>query len=65
MRALIAFVLICFSLNANSQAWPSRPLRYIVPFPPGAFNDTLFGDFLRAEVARWAKVIKDAAIKAD
>ena len=24
-----------------AQSWPSRPLRYIVPFPPGAFNDTL------------------------
>ncbi len=28
-------------MNANSQTWPSKPLRYIVPFPPGAFNDTL------------------------
>ncbi|HKC53987.1 MAG TPA: tripartite tricarboxylate transporter substrate binding protein [Burkholderiales bacterium] len=27
--------------NASSQSWPSKPLRYIVPFPPGAFNDTL------------------------
>ena len=24
-----------------------------------------FGDFVKAEVARWAKVIKDAGIKAD
>ena len=41
MRALLVLVLFCFSLNSNSQAWPSKPLRYIVPFPPGAFNDTL------------------------
>jgi len=27
--------------TANAQSWPTRPLRYIVPFPPGAFNDTL------------------------
>jgi tripartite-type tricarboxylate transporter receptor subunit TctC len=27
--------------TAAAQSWPSRPLRYIVPFPPGAFNDTL------------------------
>jgi tripartite-type tricarboxylate transporter receptor subunit TctC len=26
---------------AQAQSWPSKPLRYIVPFPPGAFNDTL------------------------
>jgi tripartite-type tricarboxylate transporter receptor subunit TctC len=27
--------------NALSQSWPNRPLHYIVPFPPGAFNDAL------------------------
>ncbi len=27
--------------SAAAQVWPSKPLRYIVPFPPGAFNDTL------------------------
>ena len=24
-----------------AQPWPAKPIRYIVPFPPGAFNDTL------------------------
>jgi tripartite-type tricarboxylate transporter receptor subunit TctC len=28
-------------LMAAAQSWPAKPLRYIVPFPPGAFNDTL------------------------
>jgi tripartite-type tricarboxylate transporter receptor subunit TctC len=41
MRALLALLLICLSVNSNAQGWPSRPLRYIVPFPPGAFNDSL------------------------
>jgi tripartite-type tricarboxylate transporter receptor subunit TctC len=41
MRALLTLFLCLLCLNANSQAWPSKPLRYIVPFPPGAFNDTL------------------------
>ena len=41
MRMLFALLLICFSVNSNSQGWPSKPLRYIVPFTPGAFNDTL------------------------
>ena len=27
--------------SASAQSWPSKPIRYIVPFPPGAFNDTL------------------------
>jgi tripartite-type tricarboxylate transporter receptor subunit TctC len=41
MRTFFALLLICFSVHSNSQSWPGRPIRYIVPFPPGAFNDTL------------------------
>jgi len=41
MRTLFALLLICFSASSNSQSWPNKPIRYIVPFPPGAFNDTL------------------------
>lgn len=40
-KRLIAIALILVSINANAQSWPSKPLRYIVPFPPGAFNDSL------------------------
>jgi tripartite-type tricarboxylate transporter receptor subunit TctC len=41
MRFLLTVVLILITINSNAQNWPSKPLRYIVPFPPGAFNDTL------------------------
>src|SRR6188508_2323292 len=41
MRFLLAVFLVLVSLNSNAQTWPSKPIRYIVPFPPGAFNDTL------------------------
>jgi len=37
----LLFVLVFVAGTANAQSWPSKPLRYIVPFPPGAFNDTL------------------------
>jgi tripartite-type tricarboxylate transporter receptor subunit TctC len=42
-RGLGVFLLLSLLLieTAAAQSWPSRPLRYIVPFPPGAFNDTL------------------------
>jgi tripartite-type tricarboxylate transporter receptor subunit TctC len=39
------FLMALFCLTilgmANAQPWPSRNIRYVVPFPPGAFNDTL------------------------
>src|SRR5437762_14207941 len=40
-RFFAAIVALAAFGTANAQNWPTRPLRYIVPFPPGAFNDTL------------------------
>jgi len=40
MKVFIAAAVL-FASTAMAQSWPARPLRYIVPFPPGAFNDTL------------------------
>jgi tripartite-type tricarboxylate transporter receptor subunit TctC len=41
MRRLAAAALVLLSLGAHAQTWPAKPIRYIVPFPPGAFNDSL------------------------
>jgi tripartite-type tricarboxylate transporter receptor subunit TctC len=42
MKRLCVFLLLqVFVSSSEAQTWPTRPLRYIVPFPPGAFNDTL------------------------
>jgi len=42
MMRLFAFVLSSLVVaSAAAQSWPSKPLRYIVPFTPGAFNDNL------------------------
>jgi len=40
-RQIIFLAGIALAGTALGQSWPSKPLRYIVPFPPGAFNDTL------------------------
>ena len=41
--ARLALLAACAlaALPAVAQQWPSKTIRYIVPFPPGAFNDTL------------------------
>jgi tripartite-type tricarboxylate transporter receptor subunit TctC len=51
MKKLIAVALLGFSSLTFAQAWPSKPLRYIVPFPPGAFNDTL-GRIMSSELPK-------------
>src|SRR5262245_38713795 len=40
-RLFLLALSLALSASAAAQSWPSKPLRYIVPFPPGAFNDTL------------------------
>jgi tripartite-type tricarboxylate transporter receptor subunit TctC len=51
MRTLLAVLLILVSTSSFAQSWPAKPLRYIVPFPPGAFNDTL-GRTISAELSK-------------
>lgn len=41
MKRLLLAAALCAATAAQAQAWPSKPIRYIVPFPPGAFNDSL------------------------
>jgi tripartite-type tricarboxylate transporter receptor subunit TctC len=40
-RLFLLVIALGLSASAAAQSWPQKPLRYIVPFPPGAFNDTL------------------------
>src|SRR3954470_10620057 len=41
MRPLFAIVLLCIPLLAAGQAYPTKPIHLIVPFPPGGGNDTV------------------------
>jgi len=39
MKAIFAFALLCISLVGNAQTYPSRPVTFIVPWPPGGSTD--------------------------
>ncbi len=41
IRAMCAFVALGISAAASAQAWPAKPVRIIVNFPPGGAADMI------------------------
>jgi tripartite-type tricarboxylate transporter receptor subunit TctC len=41
MRTLFALLLTCFSVSSYSQTWPSKPIRWVVPYTGGGITDVV------------------------
>jgi len=41
LRVLQCFVLVAFASLASAQSYPSKPIRFVVPYPPGGPLDTV------------------------
>lgn len=57
LLAVTALVLACPMPAAHAATFPSKPLRIIVPFPPGAFNDQLARLLAQKLGERWKQPV--------
>ena len=41
MKPLLVALLLACSALAQAQSYPAKPIRLIIPFPPGGSNDVV------------------------
>jgi len=41
VKRILAAILLLLANVAAAQSWPSKPIRIIVPYPPGGTSDIL------------------------
>ncbi|WP_119153576.1 Bug family tripartite tricarboxylate transporter substrate binding protein [Caldimonas tepidiphila] len=60
-RTLLALAAATLSTGAFAQAWPAKPIRLVVPFPPGGGTDTIARETSQkvAAATGWTFVIEN------
>ena len=60
-RTLPAVMAATFCLAAQAQAYPTKPIRVFVPFPPGGGTDNIAREVTQAMAAstKWTFVIEN------
>jgi tripartite-type tricarboxylate transporter receptor subunit TctC len=41
LAVALASAIVIFNMPAEAESWPSKPIRFILPNPPGGTNDIL------------------------
>jgi tripartite-type tricarboxylate transporter receptor subunit TctC len=57
MKRLFALVALVFIFTAQAQEWPSKPVRIIVPFPPGGSADLMPRAVAEKLAEKWSQPV--------
>ena len=57
MKKILLFVLLATATGAFAQAWPSKPVTFIVPFPPGGGTDISARTLAARLTVKWGQSV--------
>jgi tripartite-type tricarboxylate transporter receptor subunit TctC len=57
LPGILMACLLAAPMAGRAQAWPDHPVRIVVPYPPGAFNDTLARTLAQKLSAAWGQPV--------
>ena len=59
----LAGTLMVAAGGAMAQSYPTKPIRLISPYPPGTPEQ--FAAYIKSEIVKWAKLIKETGVKSE